>query len=42
MQQGIMQIFSESQEYFAAVTADNRLKVWDVVRRQNPLFRILE
>lgn len=28
----MLQLFAPSQEFFAAVSADNRLKVWDVVR----------
>lgn len=28
----MLQLFAPSQEYFAAVSEDNRLRVWDVVR----------
>lgn len=28
----MLQLFAPSQEFFAAVSEDNRLRVWDVVR----------
>lgn len=33
----MLQLFAPSQEFYAAVSEDNRLKVWDVVRRARSL-----